>query len=170
MQSKKNIAIVTPSLFHEKVSADAIESLKKSGEHLASKECVLLCSLADSEVRWTAEAAQVSGCFGVAFSPAANKKESEEVYRERNPWIDLVIYTGSGDVSHLATMLESADALLLPVFHPVLIPVLEESLRRLTAVTIITQEDKGNVMDQLRKTIDAVLLETATITVTEHLA
>lgn len=161
--SVKNIAIVTPSFFYVKFSGGAIETLKRAGALLGRGGNRLLVSLADKEVRWANESSHATGGLSIGFSPAVNREESQNSYREGNPWIDLTVYTGAGDIGHLANMVESADFLFLPLFDPVLVPIIEIALQRSVPVVICGQENREAVIAELRKKLDAGILENAKV-------
>lgn len=86
---------------------------KEIGREIARQGAQLVTGATSGFPMYAAEGCKEAGGFSFGLSPAASKKEHEEVYRLPLKALDAVVYTGFGFPGRDLMMVRSSDAIVI---------------------------------------------------------
>ena len=86
---------------------------KEIGREIARQGAQLVTGATSGFPMYSAEGCKEAGGFSLGISPAASRKEHEEVYRLPLKALDAVIYTGFGYPGRDLMMVRSSDAIVI---------------------------------------------------------
>jgi uncharacterized protein (TIGR00725 family) len=86
---------------------------KEIGREIARQGAQLMTGATSGFPMYSAEGAKEAGGFSFGLSPAASKKEHEEVYRLPLKALDAVVYTGFGFPGRDLMLVRSSDAMII---------------------------------------------------------
>ena len=92
---------------------DALDKAKELGREIVRHGAVLLTGATTGFPLWAAMGAKEAGGISIGFSPAANQKEHQTVYRLPIDYMDLLVYTGFGYSGRDLLFTRSCDAILI---------------------------------------------------------
>jgi uncharacterized protein (TIGR00725 family) len=91
---------------------DVLDQAKKLGGEIARAGAILLMGANSGFQLWVAMGAKEAGGIVIGFSPAANEREHQEVYKLPVDYMDLIIYTGFGFAGRDLLLVRSSDAVI----------------------------------------------------------
>lgn len=86
---------------------------KEIGREIARQGCQIITGATSGFPMYAAEGAKEAGGISFGLSPAASKKEHEEVYRLPLKALDAVVYTGFGFPGRDLMLVRSSDAIII---------------------------------------------------------
>ncbi|MDB5259800.1 MAG: hypothetical protein JWN37_31 [Candidatus Nomurabacteria bacterium] len=86
---------------------------KEIGREIARQGAQIMTGATSGFPMYSAEGAKEAGGFSFGLSPAASKKEHEEVYRLPLKALDAVVYTGFGFPGRDLMLVRSSDAMII---------------------------------------------------------
>jgi len=92
---------------------EAYDNAKILGNEIAKNKAILITSATEGFSLWSSIGAKEENGFVVSISPAANKKEHEEVYRLSDEYTDLMIFSGFGFPGRDLLFIRSCDAIVI---------------------------------------------------------
>ena len=109
---KTNIAIYGSI---QQTGIDTLDSLQLAmdlGRYLAEKDVVVTIPTFPGFPLWVAKGAKKNHGTVIGFSPAANEKEQEDIYKLPSSYMDTIIYSGFGYVGSDLLLSRSSDAII----------------------------------------------------------